>query len=137
MEIKELKPCPFCGMAVEVARTDGEGNFRPDEYFDGPWSGVAYHITHPYSDDNASSNCPVATHVDEFVGCVDYYDIQELIAAWNKRNNDEVTGIAVSVYTDDCKKSNTECRHRGWKCGVCDKILNFAKAISDKIEQGK
>ena len=135
MYIKELKHCPFCGMEVSVLKTDDEGNLRSEDYFDAPYSGVAYHITHPYNNNTPSGHCPIATHEDEFIGCTDYYDIQELIAEWNKRDNDELVSIAVMTYKDECKASNTECKHKGWKCGVCDKVLKFAKQLTIEIEK--
>jgi len=80
-----LKPCPFCGGKVEIVRTDCEGNLQPDKYFDedGAWSGIAYQITHPYT--KLETECPIATHEDEFIGCYNYEAVEELIETWNKR----------------------------------------------------
>ena len=82
--MEELKPCPFCGQEVEIVRTDSEGNFHPEEYFDNPWSGVSYHITHDY---RKVGDCPISTQEDDFVGCIVYQSEEELIENWNFRQS--------------------------------------------------
>jgi len=81
--MEKLKPCPFCGQEVQIERTDAEGNFHPDEYFDNPWSGLMYNIKHEY--DDVEGDCPIATHKDEFVGALGYESVEELTEIWNTR----------------------------------------------------
>ena len=83
--MKKMRPCPFCGHHVKIQITDSEGNLRPPEYVDNPWSGLAYHITHDYHELEEGVVCPIATHEDEFIGALDYDSIDELIEVWNKR----------------------------------------------------
>ena len=84
-----MLPCPFCGRVPTIIRTDSEGNIKPEEYFDDPWSGVACHIYHPFIDDE-SDDCPIAHHpiesnCIESVGCLSYDTPDEAVAMWNHR----------------------------------------------------
>ena len=42
----QLRKCPFCGCDVGITICDEEGNDKPLDYLDDPYSGIAFKIKH-------------------------------------------------------------------------------------------
>ena len=80
--LKELKPCPFCGVIPKIYVCDDEGNLHEDDYEKDPWSGLGFQINHTIED---APHCPIASHPDESVGTRIYNSKEELAEEWNKR----------------------------------------------------
>lgn len=79
---EELKPCPFCGLnIVELVLTDGEGNLRPPEYEDDPWSGLGFFLYHPETEEQ----CPLDCMAGERIGMYTYESREEATKDWNHR----------------------------------------------------
>lgn len=77
-----LKPCPFCGGKVKIYVSDDEGNYRPDEYEDDPWSGLTFTLGHPRG---KNKDCPIANHDGEILGTFLYESREEAAETWNTR----------------------------------------------------
>jgi hypothetical protein len=75
-----MRKCPFCGRLPRLQLCDREGNHKPDEYANDPWSGLGYLIVHEYE---KAVQCPIATHEGETIGCQRYDSPEEAKAAWN------------------------------------------------------
>ena len=88
---KRLLPCPFCGVVPEIAICDDEGNIHDEEYAKNPYSGLHYEIIH-HTEQPGAENCPIACHNDGFdgLGTQLYDSIDELLCAWNVREDPEV-----------------------------------------------
>ena len=82
--MNSLKPCPFCGVKPVIQLTDGEGNFRPNDYLSEPYSGVGFVLRHNVEWDE----CPIATVDDESLGNIIYDSEEEAIFSWNRRIED-------------------------------------------------
>lgn len=78
----ELKPCPFCGNSISLGISDDEGNMRDEAYESDPWSGLSFTLIHEYQD---NTQCPIATHSEEILGCRLYESRKEATQAWNVR----------------------------------------------------
>lgn len=74
--------CPFCGGEVRIVVCDDEGNIRPDEYEDDPWSSLGYMLVHEEED---GIKCPIATEPDEPLGRMIYDSREEAIETWSQR----------------------------------------------------
>ena len=77
-----LDTCPFCGKSVEIAIRDYEGNPRDLYYLQDPWSGLSFSISHRENKDCILNANPSDW---EYVGHKLYYNIDELVDAWNTR----------------------------------------------------
>ena len=42
----QLRKCPFCGCDIGITICDEEGNDKPLDYLDDPYSGIAFKIKH-------------------------------------------------------------------------------------------
>ena len=42
----QLRKCPFCGCDIGITICDDEGNDKPLDYLDDPYSGIAFKINH-------------------------------------------------------------------------------------------
>ena len=80
--MEKLKKCPFCNGEVELNISDDEGNNRPPEYEDDPWSGLTFTL---YHSNKINKGCPIANHQDEILGTLLYESREEATEAWNKR----------------------------------------------------
>lgn len=63
--MKNKLVCPFCGGSVRIVACDDEGNLRPEEYENNPWSGLGYKLMHEEIDVPEWKSCPIATFNDE------------------------------------------------------------------------
>ena len=82
----KLKTCPFCNGEVELKVSDDEGNSRPDEYENDPWSGLTFRLDHPRE---KNKDCPIAHYEDEIMGTYLYESREEATEAWNNRKGDK------------------------------------------------
>ena len=84
MSDERLK-CPFCEGEVRIVVCDSEGNLRPDEYENDPWSGLGFKLYHDETMTNGEY-CPIAGHESEgTLGMYIYDTKEEAIEAWNTR----------------------------------------------------
>lgn len=84
MSDERLK-CPFCEGEVRIVVCDSEGNLRPDEYENDPWSGLGFKLYHDETMTNGEY-CPIAGHESEgTLGMYIYDTREEAIEAWNIR----------------------------------------------------
>ena len=81
----ELKPCPFCGCVPLIQLCDNEGNFKPLDYLENPYSGIKYGIRHDVG--RADGDCPIITSVGELLGGYLYNSLDLLESTWNRRVN--------------------------------------------------
>lgn len=42
----QMRKCPFCGCEVGITICDDEGNDKPLDYLDDPYSGIAFKFNH-------------------------------------------------------------------------------------------
>ena len=68
----KFKRCPFCGGEFTIGLMDNEGNIRPDDYENNPWSGIRYAVYHPPKEGRP---CPLDTFDEEI--CVASYSTRE------------------------------------------------------------
>lgn len=76
----KLRECPFCGGEVTIGVFDSEGNRRPPEYENDPWSGLRFALLH-----HTDEECPISTYDAEILGIYLYDTRAEAAAAWNRR----------------------------------------------------
>jgi len=82
--VKELKPCPFCGGQAFLAISDDKGNPRSALYEYDPWSGLSFKIMHHHEN---NKDCPIANYQsdEQQQGVYLYKSRNEAIQAWNLR----------------------------------------------------
>ncbi len=78
----ELKPCSFCGGKAFIIVCDNEGNHKPPEYEDDPWSGLGFLL---YHSEKENSDCPIAHDADCQCGMMIYDSREKAAEAWNHR----------------------------------------------------
>lgn len=81
----KLKKCPFCGGVPRIIVCDDEGNHRPDEYENDPWSGLGFML---YHDEEENPNCSIAHEAESQCGRNIYDNREEATLAWNQRIKD-------------------------------------------------
>ena len=82
----KLKHCPFCGREISIQTCDAEGNHRPDDYADDPWSGLGFLLRHEIPAEG--TYCPIATHEGEDIGTIIYGSKDSAIERWNTRTGE-------------------------------------------------
>ena len=78
----QLRKCPFCGCEISITICDDEGNEKPLDYLDDPYSGIAFKFNH---DNGGCILCDFNEISPIYSDENDDFDkaLSQLVADWN------------------------------------------------------